>query len=239
MSVASVAGLELRAEGGVVVATLDAPSGNTMSLAMCEALTSVLREPPQDAHVLVIEARGADFCLGRERAATTAAEMVDEVARLTALNEALAESRLVTVAKVQGDTAGFGVGIVALCDVAVTVRSARFWFPEVALGLAPTLVLAWLPTIIGRRDAFWLTATGEKIDGDEAARLGLVNQSVEDSAALDGEIARRVAALTERSPSVHAGIRSMLQISHPVTSEFASTVAADRLVIGSLRRAGA
>ena len=37
----------------------------------------------------------------------------------------------------------------------------RFYFPEVGIGLAPALVLAWLPRLIGERQAFWLTATGE------------------------------------------------------------------------------
>src|SRR3712207_6933355 len=49
---------------------------------------------------------------------------------------------------------------VAACDVSVAVASARIFFPEVSIGLAPALVLAWLPRVIGAREAFWLTATG-------------------------------------------------------------------------------
>ncbi|MGX5682315.1 enoyl-CoA hydratase/isomerase family protein [Schumannella luteola] len=238
MSLAGAPGLELRQEGPVIVATLDAPDGNTMSLAMCDALAAVLVDPPSDAHVLVLEARGDAFCVGRERVATTAADLAIEVGRLTALNAAFGSTRLVTVAKVQGSAAGFGVGLAALCDVAIALRSAEFWFPEVGLGLAPTLVLAWLPAIVGRREAFWLTATGERIDGARAARIGLINDAVDDRAELDAEVASRVAALTSRSSTVHSDIRAMLRVTHPLADEATTAIAADRLVLGSIRRAG-
>jgi len=63
-------------------------------------------------------------------------------------------TRLVTVTEVRGDAAGFGVGVLAACDVAVAEAGARFFFPEVGIGLAPAVVLAWLPRVVGEREAF-------------------------------------------------------------------------------------
>lgn len=231
-----VNGLTLDRDGSVLTARLDRPDGNLMTLDMCDALAGLLREPPAGAHVLVLEAAGEAFCLGRERTAATPEDLPREVRRLIALNEALMHTPLVTVARVHGDAAGFGVGLASLCDVAVAVRSANFAFPEVTMDLAPTLVLAWLARVVGRRHAFWLTATGEPVSGSAAVQMGLVNEVVDDAATLDTAVQRRVAALQRRSPRVHAEIRAMLRSAAALSEEQAYELSADRLVLGSLRR---
>jgi enoyl-CoA hydratase/carnithine racemase len=141
----------------------------------------------------------------------------------------------VTIAEVHGDAAGFGAGLVALADVSVAVASAGFWFPEVGLGLAPTLVLAWLERAVGRREAFWLSATGERISATRAQQLGLLNDVVPDQRALSDVIEQRVGALLPRSPRVHAEIKSMLRAASGLNPEQANELAASRLVVGSLR----
>lgn len=229
-------GLTLERDGSRLTVRIERPEGNLMTLPMCDSLASILRNPPDGAHVLVIEAAGDTFCLGRERTAATPDDLPSEVRRLINLNEALLHTPLVTIARVQGDAAGFGVGLAALADVAVAVRAAKFGFPEVTIDLAPALVLAWLARVIGRRQAFWMTATGERVTGDNAVQLGLVNEVVDDDAALDAAVARRVKALQERSPRVHSEIRAMLRSAAALTEEQAYELSADRLVLGSLRR---
>jgi enoyl-CoA hydratase/carnithine racemase len=120
-----------------------------------------------------LRANGSVFCLGREWAGATPGELRVETKVLVGVQRALSKTPLVTVAEVPCDAAGFGVGLLAACDVAVAVADARFWFPEVGIGLA--LVLAWLPRTVGERQAFWLTATGEKISAARALELGLLN----------------------------------------------------------------
>lgn len=229
-------GLSFAHDGAVLTAVLDKPDGNLMSMAMCDALAAVLVDPPAEVHVLVLSAEGEHFCLGRERTAATPDDLPVEVQRLMAVNEGLAATRLVTVARVHGDAAGFGVGLAALCDVAVATRGARLNFPEVRIDLAPALVLAWLPSMVGRREAFWLTATGESVSGDEAVRIGLLNEVTDDVAALDEAVGRRLQSLVRAQPRVHTEIRKMLRSVESLTPGQAYELAADRLVLGSMRR---
>jgi enoyl-CoA hydratase/carnithine racemase len=196
----------------------------------------VLTAPPSGVHVLVLTAAGDTFCMGRERTAASPDDLPTEVRRLIAVNEALAATPLVTVARVHGDAAGFGVGLAALCDVAVATRAARLSFPEVRINLAPALVLAWLPHMVGRRAAFWLTASGAPVSGEEAVRLGLLNEVTEDVDALDAAVAEKVAALLAGEPRVHNEIRSMLRSVNSLSVPQAYELAADRLVLGSLKR---
>lgn len=229
-------GLSFALDGAVLTVLIDAPDGNLMTMDMCDALAAVLREPPDGVHVLVLTAAGEHFCLGRERTAATPDDLPLEVARLVAVNEALAATTLVTVARVHGDAGGFGVGLAALCDVAVATRAARLYFPEVRIDLAPALVLAWLPALVGRREAFWLTATGESVAGDEAVRIGLLNEVVDDVTGLDDAVSRRVQSLLRGKPRVHHEIRRMLRSVESLTPGQAYELATDRLVLGSMRR---
>ncbi|MEU8804200.1 enoyl-CoA hydratase/isomerase family protein [Spirillospora sp. NPDC048819] len=223
-------------DGGVIVAELSRPPENLFSIALCEQLAAVLDDPPEGAHVLRLRAAGEVFCLGRDRGGSSPAEVRAEAEALAGFTRSAQRTRLVTVAEVQGDAAGFGVGLVAALDVSVAVRDATFRFPEVGIGLAPALVLAWLPRVVGRRKAFWLTATGEPLAADQAAEFGLLNEVVETRDALTGRVDDMVAQLRGRSPRVHGDIKDMLRVFGDVGDERALDVAIDRLVVGSLRR---
>jgi methylglutaconyl-CoA hydratase len=223
------------AEGRLVDVALNAPPSNLLTVAACTELAALLRHPPDGAHVLRLHAAGSMFCLGRERAATTPGELRAESATLVELNRALRDSPLVSVASVQGDAAGFGVGLAAMCDVAVAAESARFWFPEVDINLAPALGLAWLPRLIGEREAFWMTATGTRIDANRARALNLVNDVVA-PAELRAEVDRRIDTLLAGPARVHAEIKDMLAAMRSLDDDQALEASIDRLAICSLRR---
>lgn len=223
-------------EDGVIVAELSRPPENLFSIPLCGRLAAVLDDPPEGAHVLRLRATGDVFCLGRDRGGSSPAEVRAEAEALAGLTRSAQRTRLVTVAEVQGDAAGFGVGLVAACDVAVAVRDATFRFPEVGIGLAPALVLAWLPRVVGRRRAFWLTATGEALTADQAMELDLLNEVVDTYEALTGRVDDIVARLRGHSPRVHGDIKDLLRVLGDVGDERALDVAIDRLVVGSLRR---
>ncbi|MGV9800214.1 enoyl-CoA hydratase/isomerase family protein [Mycobacterium sp. NPDC003449] len=232
----STPGLTFDRDGAVLTARLDSADGNLMTMAMCDTLAGVLTSPPDGVHVLVLRGAGDRFCMGRERTAATPDDLPDEVRRLSAVNHALAATPLVTVARLHGDAAGFGVGLAALCDITIATRTARLSFPEVTINLAPALVLAWLPRMVGRRAAFWLTASGAPVCGDEAVRIDLVNEVVDDIETLDAVLAQKVDALLSAEPRVHAEIKAMLRSVESLSEQQAYELAADRLVLGSLRR---
>lgn len=231
-----VTGLEIEHRDGVVHAEIDIGPDNAVTGEICATLTAYLDDPPADAHVFVLGARGPAFCLGRQRQAQTPADARAEVTRLIDLNQALPSSRLLTVAQVHGDAAGFGVGLAALCDVTIASAAANFWFPEIEMNLAPTVVLAWLPRLVGPKNALHLTATGRKVSAAEAVELGLVNRVVPANASLTDAVADEVAALRKHSPRVHAEIKEYLHAAAGLTIEQANDLAKEKLIVGSMRR---
>lgn len=229
------AGLLVEADGPVLTVRIARPPGNLFTLAMCAELAALLAQPPPSAQVILLRGTTEVFCLGRERPGADVTQLRQEVAALVGLNRALVGCPVITVAEVAGDAAGYGVGLASLCDVAVASSTARFSFPEVTIGLAPSLVLAWLSRAVGRRAALWLTATGEAIDGTAAARLGLVNEAVapEELAARTDAV---VSALTARSAGVQREIKALVASFVDLGEQASNTLAADRLVLSSLAR---
>ncbi|MPZ62316.1 MAG: enoyl-CoA hydratase/isomerase family protein [Propionibacteriales bacterium] len=227
-------GLQISTRDGIGRAVLENGASNTVDGEICAALSGYLHDPPDDAHVLVISARGPAFCLGRERQGHTLDELRAEVSALVELNLALTTARLITVAQVHGDAAGFGVGLAALCDVTIAAPSARFWFPEVELGLAPAVVLAWLPRLVGHKRALHLAATGKTLTAAEAAEIGLVTRVASAGDALEATVEEEVAALAKHSSRVHAEIKQFLNATADQSEANAYDLAIEKLIIGSL-----
>jgi methylglutaconyl-CoA hydratase len=223
-------------ENGVVLVELNRPPGNLWTVELCVRLTELLERPPADAHIVRLRSVGDAFCLGREREGSTPGQLRAEAEVLTALHRAQRRTNLVMVAEIDGDAAGFGAGIAAGCDVAVATARSSFSFPEVGIGLAPAVVLAWLPRIVGERTAFWLTATGESISAERAVELGLINAVVPTAAELRQDVDARINQLRKHNPRVHGEIKEMLRVFGAATADQALDISVDRLVVGSQRR---
>lgn len=229
-------GLAIEQAGPVVRVQIDAGQGNLFTPAMAAALAEVLNAPPDGAHVAHLSAAGPEFCMGRSPFRAGAGPLREDVDGLVAVVQAFERTSLVTVAEVQGDAAGFGVGLVALSDVAVAVEDAALSFPEVDAGFAPALVLAWLGEIVGRRRAFWLAATGVRLPARDAHAAGLVTDVVRDRSELATATAAAIELLCSKPQRVHAQIKELLRLYAAVPAERRSGIASDRLAFGALQR---
>lgn len=229
--------LRLEQSGSVLRVQIDAGRGNLFTPEMAAELTNLLQMPPDGVHVVHLCASGPEFCVGRAPFRSGPGPLSEDVAGLVAVNRALIESPAVSVTEVQGDAAGFGAGIVAHSDVSIASPQARFSFPEVDSGFAPALVLAWLAPMVGHRKAFWLTATGVQISAQEALDLGLITQLANDSAGLNAHVSRCIETLVAKRPEVHREIKRLMRSFATLPEGARGDVAADRLILGALRRA--
>lgn len=228
--------LTIDQDGAVVRVRVDAGPGNLFTPEMTRSLTALLRTPPAGAHVVCLSAAGPEFCIGRAPFRAGAAALREDVEALVELVDALQRASVVTVAEVQGDAAGFGVGLVALCDVAVAAPDVHLSFPEVDAGFAPALVLAWLGKVIGARQAFWLAASGVRLPAQEARTCGLLTHVVDAAAELPAAVSSIVELLCSKPPAVHAQIKELVRLYAAVPDEQRAAIALDRLAFGALQR---
>ena len=83
-----------------------------------------------------------------------------------------------TVALVQGACYGGGTGIISACDIVIAADNAHFSIAEVRIGVAGTIIIPQLNDAIGLRQVRRYALTGERFDGKEAHRIGLVHEVV-------------------------------------------------------------
>jgi methylglutaconyl-CoA hydratase len=228
--------ITLDREAGVIEAVIARGSENLLTIEMCEALSDCLEAPPPGAHIMHIRAAGRVFCLGRERLATDLPGLQRETAALVRLNMGITASWLVTVAEVQGDAAGFGVGLAALCDISIAAPSARMSFPEVRMNLAPSVVLAWLPGLVGRTQAFMLTATGRELTAQQANEIGLITEVAPSDQTLSEVTNHWIASLRQFSPRVHGEIKRFITETRDMPLGAAYELGALQLIVAGLRR---
>ena len=186
--------------GATILRFDDAENCNRLDDGMISALHAAL-DAADPAQVLVFRGNGDGFSAGRPHASgghpggpAAAKQALDDVARL---NLRLSRWVAPTLAFVHGYANGAALGILQHVDIVVASRDARFSFPEITYNLPPGLVVSYLRRFVNEKAARYLVMTGDEIDADRAAALGLVS-SVVAPELLDGEAERLLAHITER-----------------------------------------
>ncbi|HSW22570.1 MAG TPA: enoyl-CoA hydratase-related protein, partial [Burkholderiaceae bacterium] len=127
---------------GVVTLTLNRPQAfNALSEAMLDALQTEVDGLVEDEglRVLVVAAAGKAFCAGHDlkemRAAPSLAYYQRLFERCSRMMLAIQRLPVPVIARVQGVATAAGCQLVAMCDLAVAAREARFAVSGVNLGL--------------------------------------------------------------------------------------------------------
>jgi enoyl-CoA hydratase/3-hydroxyacyl-CoA dehydrogenase len=129
------------------------------------------------------------FCAGADIKAFTKMDEAagrDMLDRAHGLFRAFEQSRVMTIAAVNGMALGGGCELAMACDVRLAGFSASFGQPEIALGIIPGFGgTQRLPRLVGPAKALEMNATGEPISAPEAFEYGLVNRIVPDHELFD------------------------------------------------------
>ena len=174
---------------------------------LINALTTALEQADANTSVRNVVLTGAGSCFSagadlnwmRGMASASEQENLDDSLRLARLMRTLQFLSKPTIARVNGAAYGGGVGLVACCDIAVGVDSAKFVLSEVKLGLVPSVISPYVIAAIGLREARRLFITGEVFDADTAARIGLLHAAV-GGGELDEAIERQLYLLAKAGP---------------------------------------
>jgi len=191
-------------ERGVVALTLNRPQAfNALSEAMLAALGAEFEAIGRDesARVVVLGASGKAFSAGHDlkemRAQPSLAYYQRLFASCTQVMLAVQRLPVPVIARVQGIATAAGCQLVAMCDLAVASRDAKFAVSGVNLGLFCSTPGVALSRNVARKAAFEMLVTGAFIDADEAKAKGLVNR-VADAGALDAEVESLVATIVAK-----------------------------------------
>jgi enoyl-CoA hydratase len=115
------------------------------------------------------------------------------------------------IAAVEGGALAGGFELLLACDLVVAARGARFGVPEVKRSLVAAGGAALLlPQRVPRAVALELLLTGEPMDAERAAAVGLVNRVVDEGAALDAAV-ELAAVIAGNGPLAVAATKQVVQ----------------------------
>lgn len=170
--------------GEVLVITLDRPKANAIDVATSLELYGAFNELDTDPalRVAVITGSGRFFSAGWDLNAASGGEAVDAdhgPGGFAGLTEYFGLTKPV-IAAVNGLAVGGGFELALAADLIVASTSARFWLPEVQLGILPDSGgLQRLPKCLPERLAREMILTGRKLEPAEALAHGLVSRVVD------------------------------------------------------------
>ncbi len=161
--------------------TLDTPeTSNKFTYGLMNDFIDALKAAGNSGAIaLVIKATGKDFTLGRDQS-----ERRTDVSRTANLSLILTANSLlrnfpgVSISLIQGRAMGFGSGIALHSSISVGAQNCILGYDEIKHGLAPLVVMHYLPRYVGPKVAADLIYTGRDISADEAFRLNMLSRVV-------------------------------------------------------------
>ena len=213
--------LLLQEEGGIALLSINNPKSlNALNSATLQELNDCLKslQVRKDIRVVIVTGAGPKaFVAGADISEMVNATPAEGRAMALLADEAF--SRLekmpqVTIAAVNGYALGGGCELAMACDIRIAAESAVFGQPECGLGILPGFGgTQRLARLVGKGRAKELIFTCDRIDAQEAWRIGLVNKVVPQAELLDAcrAMAQRILknggyAVTLAKQAINAGL---------------------------------
>lgn len=213
---------------GLATITLNQPDKhNALSPTMIAELTEVARLLGRDdtVRVVVLTGAGHSFCAGgdlgwmRDQMAASGKARADEARKLATMLAALANLPKPLIGRIQGQAFGGGIGMIAVCDIAIAVDTAKFALTETRLGLIPATISPFVVGAMGKRAAQQVFMSGRRFTANESIGLNLISRVVA-ADDLDAAITEEVAHFAGCAPGAVAAAKALIsRLSNPITQE--------------------
>jgi methylglutaconyl-CoA hydratase len=196
--------------GPVGKVTLNRPeSGNAMTAELLGRLMEVMAQLQQNADVRVIVLTGAGkyFCTGMDvRKGVSLGKM-----KPNAPFDAVFKSPKPVVGVLNGPAMGGGLGLFCCCDIRICSSSAFVSLPEVALGVYPALISAYVVPTFGPSRSQYMMLTGARVPASELLGAGIAH-SVADPESLEAATGKVVKSLLRNSLEAQGGVKRLVQL---------------------------
>ena len=221
---------------GVLTVTLNRPevhnAFNENLIAECIDLFSSIDE--EATRAIVLKGTGKNFCAGADlnwmsaMVSYTREENIRDSSKLAKMYRLMNECPVPIVGRIHGAAIGGGVGLVAVCDIAIAQEGTQFGLSEVKLGILPAVISPYVIAKIGETHARALFLTGERFDTERALRIGLVHRVTDSVEALDAAVYETITQLKTSGPEAVRECKKLIAhvTSHPLADAIGYTVEA-------------
>ncbi len=172
----------LEHDGSLLRLRLARPKANIIDAAMIAALSSALDSQlgVKRLSAVLLDAEGPHFSFGASVEEHMPESCAAMLASLHALIKQMLDYPVPILVAIAGQCLGGGLEVACGGDLLFAHPQAKMGQPEIKLGVFAPAASCLLPERIGPARAGDLLWSGRSIDGDEAYRIGLVNELAED-----------------------------------------------------------
>ncbi|MEJ8548399.1 enoyl-CoA hydratase [Brevibacillus borstelensis] len=169
-------------EDRIAVLSVNRPPANALSHETLKELEGLLDELENDALVkaIVVTGEGRFFIAGadiKEFTELSPADAEEMARRGQKLFDRLESFPKPVIAAINGACLGGGLELAMACHIRLAAPEAKLGLPELNLGLIPGYGgTQRLPRLVGRGKATQMILASEMIGGEEALRIGLVEE---------------------------------------------------------------
>ena len=209
--------VHLAVAGGVATITLDSPHNrNALSRQLVSELDQRLDAALADdnARVIVLTHEGPAFCAGadlkEQRSANESQQPGATRVDLPAILMKMWNAPKPVLGRLSGPARAGGIGLVAACDIAVAADTVTFAFSEVRIGVVPAVISVVVVPKIGEPKAMELFLTGDTIDAQTAAGIGLINRAAP-ADGLDDAVGQYLDSLLKGGPNALGGCKQLVR----------------------------
>jgi methylglutaconyl-CoA hydratase len=215
---------------GVLTVTLNRPDVHNAfnDELIGEAIDLFSNIDPETSRAVVLKGTGRNFCAGADlnwmsrMVSYSREENMRDSSLLAKMYALINECPLPVVGRIQGAAIGGGVGLAAVCDIAIAMDDTKFGLSEVKLGILPAVISPYVIAKIGETHARALFLTGERFEAARAHQIGLVHRVVDTIEALDAAVYETVTQLKTSGPEAVRECKKL--IAHVASHEPADSI---------------
>lgn len=210
---------------GVLTVSLNRPEiRNAFNSELITELTEVFGETilETEVRIIVFRGEGPTFSAGgdlnwmRKSVELSFEKNLEDTERLSHMFKTMNECPKPVIGAIHGAAIGGGVGLTAVCDIAIATKETQFSLSEVRLGIVPACIGPFVISKIGASNARALFMSAERFLAPKAKEIGLVHEVVDDGAALEKAIERVVGNMLQCGPNAMAAAKKLvLDLSWP------------------------
>jgi methylglutaconyl-CoA hydratase len=210
--------LEIQIENDVATVHLNRPDvHNAMNEELMRELTDFFKKIANEngTRIIILTGKGKSFCAGadlnwmKSMAKYDKKENIKDSRLLSNLFESIYNCPKPVIAKVNGHAFGGGLGLFAVCDIAIAVPDCKFAFSEVKLGIIPSVISTYVNRRISIANMRRLFLTGERFNSEYACNIGLIDFVCKEDE-IDKKIEKYIKIFSSSGPNAIKEIKNLV-----------------------------
>jgi len=179
--------IEITKKENIVTVTLNRPDvHNAMNELLMNELTKCFKDLSKDKDVrcIILTGNGKSFCAGadlnwmKSMVSYSKEENIKDSRLLLDLYETIHSCPKPVIGKINGHAFGGGLGLIAVCDITITIPERKFAFSETNLGIIPSVISTYIAPRMKKADMRRFFITAERFNSETAHTIGLIDYVV-------------------------------------------------------------